>query len=59
MILILKINQKLKRIPEFAETMSLYWKKWIFFLEKDFFIHHDFHHDLYNTRYHNPFYKNL
>ncbi len=54
----IKNKSKIEKIPEFAETMSLYWKKWIF-LGKRFFIHHDFHHDLYNTRYHNPFYKNL
>ena len=52
----IKNKSKIEKIPEFAETMSLYWKNGFF--EKRFFIHHDFHQDLYNTRYHN-FYKNL
>ena len=37
MILILKINQKLKRFQN-LETMSLYWKKWIFLGKKKIFL---------------------
>ena len=53
-------NNKLQieEIPEMAETLSLFWKKWIF-LGKRFFLLHNFHHELYNKRYINPFYKNL
>lgn len=49
---------KIEAIPELAETMSMYWKKWGF-LAKRFFLHHDFNHKKYNQRYINPFYKNL
>ena len=54
------INNKLQieKIPEMAETLSLFWKKWIF-LGKRFFLIHNFQHELYNKRYVNPFYKNL
>lgn len=54
------INHKLQieKIPEMAETLSLFWKKWIF-LGKRFFLIHNFQHELYNKRYINPFYKNL
>lgn len=51
-------KSKIENIPELAETMSMYWKKWGF-LAKRFFIHHDFDHLNYNKRYHNPFYKYL
>ena len=52
-------NNKLQieEIPEMAETLSLFWKKWIFLGKR--FLLHNFHHDLYNKRYINPFYKNL
>ncbi len=54
-----KLNDlKIEEIPELAETMSLYWKKWSF-LAKRFFLLHNFQHNLYNQRYQNPFYKNL
>jgi hypothetical protein len=51
-------NLQIESIPEMAETMSIYWKKWIF-LGKRFFLIHNFNHNLYNKRYINPFYKNL
>ena len=54
-----KINKtKIEPIPEFAETLSVYWKKWGF-LAKRFYIHHDFNHNKYDLRYTNPFYKNI
>ena len=49
---------KIEEIPELAETMALYWKKWLF-LGKRFFLLHNFKNKLYNTKYNNPFYKNL
>lgn len=51
-------ESKIEQIPELAETMSIYWKKWGF-LGKRFFLHHNFDHEKYNIRYDNPFYKNL
>ena len=51
-------KSKIETIPELAETMSMFWKKWSF-LGKRFFIHHDFNHEKYNIRYENPLYKNL
>lgn len=54
-----KLNElKIEEIPELAETMALYWKKWLF-LGKRFFLLHNFKNKLYNKRYINPFYKNL
>lgn len=49
---------QIEEIPEMAETMSAYWKKWLF-LGKRFYLIHNFEHKLYNKRYVNPFYVNL
>lgn len=54
-----KLNEtKIDVIPEFAETLAMYWRKWAF-LGKRFYIHHDFNHDKYDQRYVNPLYKNI
>ena len=45
-----KNNIQIENIPEFAEYLSLYWRKWIF-LAKRFYMVHNFEHKDYNKRY--------
>ena len=51
-------ENKIEKIPELAETMALYWKKWNF-LATRFYLYHNFNHKKYDERYKNPFYTNL
>lgn len=45
-----KNNTQIECIPEFAEYLSLYWRKWLF-LAKRFYLVHNFNHKEYNSRY--------